>query len=106
MNCINYLFYAKIDKEENRLNKDILNIEIINNDKEKDIEPVIKNDKIIDLSLRDLPFAMTDRQTATTISHTYLQGLQSKSCNDEIFVFFTLPQSQKYLCFEKWHLCL
>lgn len=29
MNCINYLFYAKIDKEENRLNKDVLNIEII-----------------------------------------------------------------------------
>ena len=28
-NCINYSFYAKIDKEEKKLNEDLLNIEII-----------------------------------------------------------------------------
>lgn len=61
-----------------------LNIEIINNDKEKDIEPVIKNDKIIDPKLPVVALTFDDGPSRYT--KDIIDTLKSNNVNATFFV--------------------
>ena len=79
-----YLIENNITTYKIPLNSIKLNIEIINNDKEKDIEPVIKNDKIIDPKLPVVALTFDDGPSRYT--KDIIDTLKSNNVNATFFV--------------------
>ena len=79
-----YLIENNITTYKIPLNSIKLNIEIINNDKEKDIEPVIKNDKIIDPKLPVVALTFDDGPSSYT--KDIIDTLKSNNVNATFFV--------------------
>lgn len=79
-----YLIENNITTYKIPLNSIKLNIEIINNDKEKDIEPVIKNDKIIDPKLPVVALTFDDGPSRYT--KDIIDALKSNNVNATFFV--------------------
>ena len=79
-----YLIENNITTYKIPLNSIKLNIEIINNDKEKDIEPVIKNDKIIDPKLPVVALTFDDGPSRYT--KDIIDTVKSNNVNATFFV--------------------
>ena len=79
-----YLIENNIITYKIPLNSIKLNIEIINNDKEKDIEPVIKNDKMIDPKLPVVALTFDDGPSRYT--KDIIDTLKSNNVNATFFV--------------------
>lgn len=79
-----YLIENNITTYKIPLNSIKLNIEIINNDKEKDIEPVIKNNKIIDPKLPVVALTFDDGPSRYT--KDIIDTLKSNNVNETFFV--------------------